>query len=85
MATGNEKITLKGHTASILSLAFGADGVTLASSSVDDGKTFVTAGNDGAAHIWEPATGAELQRFQLGPTDGKIGNALFDPTGRYLL
>ena len=51
-ATGARRHELTGHLARVAALAFGPDGTTL-----------VTASTDGAARIWNTATGALLSTF----------------------
>jgi WD40 repeat protein len=53
--TGKEIRTLKGHSFAVLSLAFAADGKTLASGSAD-----------GTVKLWDVATGKELRTFKGG-------------------
>lgn len=59
------------------------DGHALAFS--PDGATLAVVGNDGAVHLCDTATGAETRKIQIGPTDGKINDVCFDPSGRYVL
>jgi WD40 repeat protein len=48
VATGQETLTLKGHTSGVLSVAFSPDGQRLASAS-----------NDQTVKVWDIATGQE--------------------------
>src|SRR5262249_31987226 len=74
--TGQETLTLKGHTGPVLSVTFSADGRRIASGS--GGET---------ARVWDAATGQELlvlKRSKDGLGMGRVSCIAFSPDGRRL-
>jgi hypothetical protein len=69
--TGQERLTLKGHTMGIRSVAFSPDGKRLAS-----------GGGDGAVKLWDTETGQERLNLK-GHTDG-VFSVAFSPDGKRL-
>ncbi len=67
--TGNSVLSFHGHDIDVNDIAFSRDGSMLA-----------TTGDDGAARVWDPATGEELGSFQ-GPTDVGVWGPKFSPDG----
>lgn len=70
--TGEELLTLRGHSSDVLSVTVSADG-----------KQVATAGRDGTVRIWDAETGAELLQPE-GQTD-LVRHVLYTPDGRYLV
>ena len=70
MATGKERAILKGHTESVMSVAFSPNGQILASASVD--KTI---------KFWDVATGKEQAALQ---GTQAVSFVAFSPDGRML-
>src|SRR5947209_19417108 len=68
-ATGQERVTLKGHTGWVTSVAFTADGKTLAS-----------VGQDNSVKLWDVATGQE--RMTLKGHIGLVRSVAFTAGGR---
>jgi WD40 repeat protein len=70
-ASGENLLTLTGHTASIISVAFSPDGSTL-----------VTGSHDSTTRIWDATNGQEL--LALTGHDGWIDTVVFSPDGKLL-
>ena len=71
VSTGEEVLTLKGHTGAVNSVTFSADG-----------KLIATASVDGTAKIWDAATGMNLLTL---PVDSHgAGDVAFSPDGEQL-
>ena len=68
---GRSVHVLDGHKGPVWSLAFAADG-----------KTLATAGDDGTARLWELATGKE--RARLTPHRGSVFAVAFAPDSNTL-
>ncbi len=69
--TGQELLTLKGHTDGVKSVAYSPDGIRLASASWDK-----------AERVWDAQTGQELLILQGEGGDGKLA---FSPDGKGLV
>ena len=50
----------------------------------DDGSMLATAGDDGAARVWDPATGEELWTFRGPDPNGEVWGPSFSPDGSLL-
>jgi WD40 repeat protein len=78
MATGKEIRQHQGHQSLVYSLAYSADGMRIASGSLD--KTI---------RLWDAATGKELHRFEVHQekkqTVTRLSQVLFTPDGKRLL
>jgi WD40 repeat protein/serine/threonine protein kinase/DNA-binding XRE family transcriptional regulator len=70
--TGRELRTFDGHSAAIMSVAFGPDGQTVLSGSIDT-----------SARLWDVATGSERRRFMGGGTP--VYAVRYAPDGRTVL
>jgi WD40 repeat protein len=66
LASGEEVLTLEGHSGSVEAAAFGPDG------------TIATGGSDGTLRLWDAATGE--QQMVLRCRDGMVADIVFDPT-----
>jgi WD40 repeat protein/serine/threonine protein kinase len=74
--TGQELLTLKGHSAAVVSVAFSPDGKRLASGSGDDVNRYPP--RPGEVKVWDAQTGQELLSFQGGRS------VAFSPNGKRL-
>jgi WD40 repeat protein len=70
--TGESERSFQGHTVDINHVALS-----------DDGSMLATAGDDGAARVWDPRTGEQLRNFQTGDPAGVWGPS-FSPDGSRL-
>jgi len=70
--TGESERSFQGHEIDINYVAFS-----------DDGSMLATAGDDGAARVWDPRTGEELWSFQTGDPTTVFGLS-FSPDGSRL-
>src|SRR5262245_39360961 len=68
-----EKLSLKGHTGQVPSVAW----------SPPDGKRLATAGDDVAIHVWDVATGQQL--LTLRGHTGTVESIAFSPDGKRLV
>jgi WD40 repeat protein len=73
ITSGQERLRLRGHTETIMSMAFSPDGRRLAS-----------AAHDGTVKLWETATGREILTLLHGRGD-RITGVSFSPDGRQLV
>lgn len=70
--TGEEELTLRGHTSDVLDVSIAPDGDRVA-----------TAGRDGTVRIWDAKTGEEIQQL-AGQTD-LVQRLAYTPDGRFLV
>jgi WD40 repeat protein/tRNA A-37 threonylcarbamoyl transferase component Bud32 len=77
--TGDQRLTLSGHTGPILSVAFSPDGTHIASSAGSDGEA---KSNDHTVRLWDAATGTELAK--LDRHTGDVDRVVFSPDGKRL-
>jgi WD40 repeat protein/tRNA A-37 threonylcarbamoyl transferase component Bud32 len=77
-ATGQEVLTLKGHTGPVFSVCFSPDGQRLASASGD----LVDPRKPGEVKVWDVAKGQEV--FTLKGHTGGVFSVCFSPDGRRL-
>jgi WD40 repeat protein len=70
--TGEELLTLSGHSNAVNSVVYSRDGTRIA-----------TASADGTARIWDAATGEELLAISTHPIG--VGRAVFDKDGTRLI
>ncbi len=85
IATGSDPVTFQAHPAYILSMAFSADGRTLATSSqgiiTADGKTLATD-SQGIIKLWDVPTGKQQAVLTVQPQ--YVGALCFSPDGTLL-
>jgi eukaryotic-like serine/threonine-protein kinase len=70
--TGNQLRTLHGHTGSVLSLSFSADG-----------KRLVTGSKDETVRIWDPERGEAIGVYR--GHAGDVGRVAFRPDGKFVV
>ena len=70
--TGDELVTISGHSGEVFGVSFSRDGTRIA-----------TGSEDGTARVWDAATGEELVR--LSGHDGLVALVDFSPDGTRLL
>jgi WD40 repeat protein len=73
LATGEEKVHLRGHKSTIEAICFSGDGRLLASGSWDQ-----------TARVWQWREGPEREPFVLQGHDGRVVRAQFMPSGDHL-
>ncbi len=71
MATGKERLTLKGHTGMVNAAAY-----------APDGKAVATKGTDGTARLWDAESGKELHLIPVAHDNGSP--LAFSPDGKAL-
>jgi WD40 repeat protein len=71
VASGRERLSLKGHKAEVWSVAFARDG-----------KTLVSGSDDHTIKFWDPVNGD--QRLTLRGHEGRISTVAFSPDGTTL-
>jgi WD40 repeat protein len=72
VATGRERVVLRGHGGIARSVGF-----------TSDGRRAITASDDGTARIWDAGSGRELARLE--GHDGGVGSAAFSLDGAVIL
>ena len=72
VATGRERVVLRGHGGDVNSVVFAADG-----------RRVLTASHDGTARLWNAGRGRELARLE--GHDGPVRTAAFSPDGATIL
>ena len=78
VATGRERLVLRGHTMPVYSVAFSPDGTRLATAAADDPRF----GGPGQVKVWDAATGRELLSFHAHARP--VIGLTFRPDGRRL-
>ena len=71
--TGQETLTLKGHTGSVYSVAFSPDG-----------RRIVSGSQDGTLKVWDAETGQETLTLK-GHTGAGVTSVAFSPDGRRIV
>jgi WD40 repeat protein len=71
-ATGEPRVTCRGHTATVTSIAF-----------APDGKRFATGSQDRTVALWDTATGKNLAMLES--HSGPVSQVLFSPDGKLLV